>query len=134
MKNNGFLGSVAATIFVLLCFSVMILLIFLNISDRHSINENGEVLVAKHIRFPSYVTHYKPADSINLSESKISIGDTTINKELGAFIALQGIGWCDSTYHTELIDSHYFAISPEYSWDVWSWRTCHYRIEKWKLE
>jgi hypothetical protein len=36
----------------------MVLLIFLNISDRHSINDNGEVLVAL----------YTPADIINLSE------------------------------------------------------------------
>ena len=56
MKNNGILGSVV--IFVWLCFSIMVLLIFLNISDRHSINDNGEVLVAL----------YTPADIINLSE------------------------------------------------------------------
>lgn len=56
MKNNGILGSVV--IFVWLCFTIMVLLIFLNISDRHSINDNGEVLVAL----------YTPADIINLSE------------------------------------------------------------------
>jgi hypothetical protein len=53
MKNNGILGSVVV-IFVWLCFTIMVLLIFLNISDRHSINDNGEVLVANHLRFIGY--------------------------------------------------------------------------------
>ena len=114
---------------------ILLLVLTIIISSKFSYRlgyDNGEVKKALHFNFPGYVTIYHPADTIILSESSFTLSDTTINKEIGSFMVLQAIGWCDSTYYTVEVDNHYIAVSPDSERQEWSWSRKYYRIGRWK--